>query len=142
MSRPDGRVPSVCTHSSSGGRVRVHCHQQRAPGLSLCTCGMWCVFCTSFHKCVLMPHWPAWHSGGCHADICLLHCIVIASMAVLLQQHIGIFAMQINTQHKVCILVYATYMLVHGFIVRGRLVKCQLAVSLVWLARPSQSLAC
>ena len=68
-------------------------------------------------------------------------------MAVLVQQHIGIFAMQINTQHKVYVLVYATCMVyaiywVHGFTVRGRLVECQLAVSLVWLARPSQSLAC
>ena len=68
-------------------------------------------------------------------------------MAVLVQQHIGIFAMQINTQHKVYVLVYATCMVyaiywVHGFTVRGRLVECQLAVRLVWLARPSQSLAC
>ena len=74
-------------------------------------------------------------------------------MLVLVQQCISIFAMQINTQHKVYVLVYATCMVyaacmvyaiywVHGFTVRGRLVECQLAVSLVWLARPSQSLAC
>ena len=94
-----------------------------------------------------MAHWPAQHSGGHQVDICLLHCTVIASMAVLVQQHIGIFAMQINTQHKVYVLVYATCIVysiywVHGFTVRGRLVEYQLAVSLVWLARPSQSLAC
>ena len=43
-----------------------------------------------------MAHWLAQHSGGHQADICLLHCTVIASVAVLVQQRIGIFAMQIN----------------------------------------------
>ena len=74
MPRPDEWVPSVCTHSSSGGGVRVHCNQQHTPG-PVYLWNVVCVFCTSFHTCVLMPHWPAWHSGGRHADICLLHCM-------------------------------------------------------------------